>query len=98
MSSDLIKDRQVDLPYTEVEIRYMITKHVKTSLSTQWAFDFRTVEFNTQDDYMVMYEMLKNLHDGQWLLPKFKDYRHVNKGILEKLDGFHAIMDKRQFI
>ena len=92
VSSQLMRDRMVDLPYDEPKIRVLISRNMKTSMSTQWRFSHKfkdKEDIKSEKEAIEMFTFVANLNEGQWLLPKLKDWKNIHPWFSNNLDKFH---------
>ena len=91
----------VDLPYDEPKIRVLISRNIKTSMSTQWKFSHKfkdKEDIKSEKEAIEMFTFIANLNEGQWLLPKLKDWKHIHPWFRNNLDKFHQYFTNFTFL
>ena len=45
-----------------------------------------------------MFTLIQNMYEGQWLMPKLKDHRHIKLWYTNNIDKFHQYFTKHTFL
>ena len=101
VSSQLIRDPRVDLPYDDTKIRVLLARNMKTSMSTQWKLShiFKEMEgIKSEKEAIEMFTLIQNMYEGQWLMPKLKDHKHIKLWYTNNIDKFHQYFTKHTFL
>ena len=98
ISAELRKDRSVELPFSLEFARKAIAQGLKGTMTSSWHYSHTEYAFDSREDFVVAFRVIRNLQVGQSLLPTIADLGFLRRQLATQLGGFHEHLERFDFL